>query len=104
VTAHAIFPAKGVNETVVLGFDFGAQLGTDSISSVGVTTAAVYSGVDASPGAIVSGVATFSGTLLSQKITAGIAGVIYEITAVVNTAAGQVLNMVGYLPVLPAIQ
>jgi hypothetical protein len=104
VTAHAIFPSKGVNETVVLAFDFGPQLAADTISSVGVTTAAVYSGVDGSPSAIVSGVATFSGTVLSQKISGGIAGVIYELTAAVNTTAGQVLNMVGYLPVLPAIQ
>jgi hypothetical protein len=66
-----------------------------------VTTATVFSGTDASPSAIVSGSTTISGTTVTQKITAGVTGVIYDVLCTVTTSLGQTLQQDGLLAVIP---
>lgn len=88
---------KLVSETETATFDFSSRLLPGVTISTQVCTAAVYSGTDATPSAIISGAATLSGAIVSQKITAGTEGVIYEVTCTVTTSDGQTLILVGYL-------
>ena len=87
------------NET----FNFTSSLaasGTETISTAS-TTAIVFSGTDASPGAIISGTATISGAQVTQKIQGGIVGVIYELRCSITTSTGQTLVLAGYLAIVP---
>ena len=63
-------------------------------------TASVYSGVDASPSSVISGSASASGAIVSQKVAAGVLGVIYEIACTITTSAGQTLILPGYLAIV----
>lgn len=94
------FLPKLVGETAIVQFDFTSRLGSATISTQSVA-ATVYSGTDASPSSIISGSASASGAVVSQKITAGVAGVIYELACTITTSDGQTLMLVGYLPVVP---
>lgn len=88
-------------ETKVYQFDFTSQLAEGETVSTQVVEAAVYSGIDASPSSIISGVASASGALVSQEITAGVEGVIYEVTCTITTSDGQTLQQAGYLAIVP---
>lgn len=95
------FPAKQTSETYLATFPFQDQLAagvTISTPSVSVT---VFSGVDANPSAILSGSPAISGTNLTQLITAGVGGTIYEVEAQAYASDGQVLRVVGYIAVQP---
>ena len=83
------------NET----FDFISRLAVGETISTQVVAATVYSGVDASPSAVVSGSATASGTQVTQKLTGGVAGVIYQLICTITTSAGQTLQLAGLLAV-----
>lgn len=82
-------------------FDFTSALGSGETISTQSVAASVYSGTDASPSSIVSGSASASGAVVSQKITAGVVGVIYELACTITTSAGQTLVISGYLAVIP---
>lgn len=94
-------PPKNVGETRTYTFDFSADLAVGETISTQAVTAAVYSGTDAAPTNIVSGVASASGGSVSQKITGGVLGVIYELTCQITTSASQILYRIGLLPVVP---
>jgi len=94
---------KLVSETRTYTFDFGNYLLSGVTLSGPVCTAAVYSGTDATPSAIISGSASASGQVVSQKLTAGTVGVIYEVTCTVATSDSQTLVLVGYLAVVPKL-
>ena len=93
---------KLVGETVTAQFDFASRLGTETISTQ-VVTAAVYSGTDASPSSIISGSASSSGSIVSQKITAGTEGVVYKLLCTITTSGGQTLLMSAFLAVVPNV-
>ena len=95
------FPPKPVSSTESYTVDFVDSIPAgDSISTQSVV-ASVYSGADASPSAIISGSATASGTKVTQKVTAGTLGVIYQLTWTVGTTAGLTLKKMGFLAVVP---
>lgn len=98
---RASIPAKLVGETVLETFDFLSQLALGETLSTATVTAAVYSGTDASPSAIVSGSATISGTKVTQLITAGTLGVVYLLTCTVTTSLSQTLLLEAFLAVVP---
>ncbi|MHB8413931.1 MAG: phage fiber-tail adaptor protein [Acidiferrobacteraceae bacterium] len=98
-TRVALAP-KLVGETATYTFDFLSRLAVGETISTQVCAATVYSGVDASPSSIISGSATASGSVVSQNITAGVAGVIYQIVCTITTSASQTLLLQGYLAVL----
>lgn len=77
------------------------MLGAGETISTQSVAASVYSGTDASPSSIISGSASASGAVVSQKITAGVVGVLYELACTITTSAGQTLVLTGYLAVLP---
>ncbi len=93
--------AKVASESGKRTVDFSDSLLPGVTLSAPAVTAAVYSGVDASPSSILSGAATVSGSVVTQKFTAGVVGVLYETTWTVTTSDGQTLVKVGLLAVTP---
>lgn len=87
-------------ETVQVTFDFTSEMTSSETISTQVVTASVYTGVDASPSAIISGSASASGKQVLQKITAGTAGVIYKLLCTITTSASQTLQQIMYLAIL----
>lgn len=97
----AIFDAKRAGETRLLTFDFGSMLAASETLSTYSTAATVYTGTDASPSAVISGSASVSGSVVSQKVTGGTAGNIYNLICTVTTSASQTLKVAGLLAILP---
>ena len=95
------FNAKLAAETVIETFDFTSRLALAETISTAVTTATVYSGVDASPSAIVSGSATISGKTVTQAITGGVLGVVYLLKCQITTSLSQTLDLTAFLPIIP---
>ncbi len=93
--------AKRVGETINYQFDFRSSLASGETLSSQSATAAVESGVDPSPSAILSGSAANSGGLVTQKITAGLPGVLYSVTMTASTSLGQVLQDESIIAILP---
>ena len=98
---RAELPNKFAAETKTYAFDFSSLLAVGETISTAVVAASVYSGADASPSSLISGTATIASAIVTQKITAGTEGVIYELACSVTTSAGQTLRLPGYLAVLP---
>lgn len=91
---------KRTGESVNLTFDFTSRLASGETISTQVVTASVYTGTDASPSGLISGSASASGAVVTQKITGGVAGVIYYLLCQITTSAGQTLDMEGFLAVV----
>lgn len=84
-------------------FDFISDLSVGETISGATVTATVWSGTDPSPSSIISGAASISGTQVSQKLTAGVAGNIYAVTCTATTSLSQTLVRSAYLVVGPSI-
>lgn len=97
-----IFPTKLTGETLNLTFDFASKLASGETISTQSVAATVYSGTDASPSSIVSGAASKSGSVVTQAITGGTAGVTYQLVCTITTSASQTLQLAGLLAVMPA--
>src|SRR5258708_21715949 len=76
---RVVLQTKFLGETKKFLVDFISNLAASETISTQIVTASVYSGVDASPSSIISGAASASGTQVSQAITAGVVGVVYEL-------------------------
>lgn len=95
-------PSKFLGDSPIISpWDFISLLKASETISTATVTATVYSGTDASPNAIISGAASFSGTVVSQKVTGGVLGVIYELLCTITTSLGQTLQMSGYFTINP---
>lgn len=99
--SRVVLEPKFDGETKTYEFDFASDLATAETISTQSVVATVYSGTDGSPSSIISGSATASGSVVSQKITAGVLGVIYKLLCTVTTSASQTLERSGYLAVIP---
>lgn len=95
------FEPKLATETVLVDFPFTLPVGV-TISSATVA-ALVYSGTDASPSSLISGSDTTSGSVVSQLITGGTAGNIYQLLCTATCSDSQVLQLAGYLSVVPPL-
>lgn len=100
---RVVLDPKRQGEVRTYQFDFLPLLAIGETISTKVATADVYSGTDAIPSAIISGAATSSSSIVSQAITAGVAGVTYLLKCTITTSTGQTLQMVGFLTVVPDI-
>lgn len=98
---RSILGGKRASETRNEVFDFTSSLAAGETISSASTAATVYTGTDASPSAVVSGAATISGTKVTQKLTAGTVGVVYELVCTATTSLSQVLPRVAYLVIAP---
>lgn len=98
--ARIELPSKMLTEVVFRSFSFADSLGVGETLSTAVTTATVYSGVDASPSSIISGSAVISGTTVAQKFTGGALGTIYSVVCTITTSSAQTITSEGYLAVV----
>jgi hypothetical protein len=88
---------KDPAEQVPITFDFSDLVTV--IDSAEATTATVYTGIDASPGAMISGVPFIAGALIIQQVVGGIDGVSYKLRAtIVSGSEKYVLTCI--LPVV----
>lgn len=102
MSGRVILPAKFAAEIKAYDqFDFSQQLASGETISSQVTLAVTYSGTDASPSSIIASAATVSGGVVTQVITGGVAGVIYELLCIITTSLSRGLLLQGYLAVLP---
>lgn len=101
--SRIIFEGKTDGETVTLTFSFLSRLAASETISTQTVTATVYSGTDASPSSIISGSASASGSNVTQKITGGVVGVIYQLLCTITTSTSQTLELTGFLAVVPDV-
>lgn len=94
---------KRAGETAPVTFDFTSAMGAAETISTQSVVATVYSGVDATPSAIINGAATASGKVVSQSITAGVSGVVYQLVCTITTSLSKTLQQSSYLAVVPAL-
>ena len=99
--SRIITQSKLSGETDTVVFDFASRLAAGETISTKTVTASVYSGTDASPSSIISGSATHSGLQVSQKITGGVVGVIYQLLCTITTSASETLQLTAFLAVVP---
>ena len=100
MTRRTIFESKAAGETKKLTFDFLSELAVSETISSAPVTAAVFSGTDATPSAIISGSSSISGSVVTQTIAAGTAGVTYLLTCTATTSTSQVLILTAYLTIV----
>ena len=91
---------KDINEVDVLSFDFKAMLKTGELINSAIVTCEAHVGVDAGAAAVLSGVPEVDGSVVLQKVTGGVAGVIYRIRARVVLDSTRELVLAAWLPVL----
>ena len=101
MSSRAILDPKLLGETKTITFDFTSNLAIGETVSTQTVTATVYSGTDASPSGVISGSASTSGAVVSQKITGGVLGVMYELLCQITTSLGQTLQQSAFLAVVP---
>lgn len=95
------FQPKYAGATCLVVFNFTSDLASDETIDSAVVTCAVYSGTDASPSSMISGADSTSGYLVSQLITGGTVGNVYELLCTIVTSLGQTLVKPGFLAVIP---
>ena len=80
--------------------DFAAFLAptSDQISSVAVSVT-LFSGVD--PGPSLTATSSFSGSVVTVALSAGIAGCVYDVRVTATTIGAQHVSISFFLPVLP---
>ena len=89
-----VSPSKTPASIVTQQFNFIADLINGASISGATLSVEVLSGVDPSPEDILDGSYTISGGIVSQKLTGGVPGVIYQVTCFATLSNGN----------LPAIQ
>jgi hypothetical protein len=103
---RAIVPPKHQNETVrlpPLGFSFREFLAANEtlVPDSASVRANVWSGTDISPDSLIQGSATVTGDIVTQLVTGGVSGTIYNLTCTVSTSLAQVLSLSCFLAVIP---
>lgn len=98
--SRTILGGKTSGETVKEPFDFTSRLAAGETISTATVTATVYSGTDATPSALISGSTSISGAVVTQAITGGTTGNIYQLACAITTSAGQTLQMTALYAIL----
>ena len=94
------YPDKPVSAVLPLTMDFADRL-MDGETITGVTCSnSIFSGTDASPGAMLIGSTSFSGTVATQSFGAGVVGVIYNLIFFASTSAFNLYQKTGYVAVI----
>ena len=101
--SHVVFDAKQAGSTEPRVFDFTSRLAVGETISTSVVTAAVYSGTDSGPSAVIIGSATSSGARVTQTLTGGVVGVIYKLTCTITTSLSNTLILTAFLAVVPVV-
>lgn len=97
---NLVFAPKDPSEVDDRGLDFAALLETgETLSGTPTVTVTVVTGTDANPSAIKSGAASISGSIVWQRLTGGVAGVVYKIKVSVGTSTSRTLVACAHLRV-----
>ena len=104
MSSRVTLGAKHASEIVSEVFDFTSRLAAGETISAATVTAFVYSGSDPTPAALISGPAAISGGKVTQRVTGGFMGNVYDLVCTATTSVGQVLQITGYLVVSPDTQ
>lgn len=76
---------KLAGESIVVRVDFSSRCRIGETPATAVCGMEVYSGEDADVGEMVVGAAVLEGSVISQRISGGVPGVIYTLTIAVRT-------------------
>lgn len=98
---HIIFEAKAIGETqpYVVNFSDRLQFG-ESINGAAVSVT-VFSGTDPTPSSLISGTASYDAYgNVTQVLTGGIVGVIYNVAYIVTGTASHNYVKVGQLAII----
>ncbi len=83
-----IVPSKRLAEKLTVVFPFGDQLLFGEVISGALVTCVVSVGTDATPANVIFGAAVVSGKNVSQVVTGGVAGVVYELVCAASGSTG----------------
>jgi len=98
---RTIFDAKISSADYPASFDFAQDLTVGETLDFASIAAAVYSGEDASPSALLVGLPEIHGKQVVQNTSGGVLGTVYYLYCAVTTSLGQVLSREGYLAIAP---
>lgn len=97
---NVITPSKPVGARIPITFPMGGMMEFgETITGVSMQ-AVVAVGEDPSPGDIIYGPATVSGQSVTQVVEGGVAGNIYQVTALVTGSGGHVYSKATMLSVV----
>ena len=96
-----VLPPKFQGASQNVSFNFASNLAIGETITGQYVTASVFSGTDPAPGSILSGLATSAGSTVTQRVTGGTPGTIYELLCTAVTSSGQILQLSAYLAVIP---
>jgi hypothetical protein len=83
------FDPKHPSASDVFAVDFAADLAAGETLTGATFAIAAVVGIDAAASSMLSGAASVVGTQARQRIVGGVAGVTYDVRAVVTTSAGS---------------
>lgn len=102
--SRVTFEGKLSGETLTLTFDFTSRLAAGETISTASTVASVYSGTDPSPSSLINGPAIASGQKVTQSVIGGVLGVTYELLCSITTSGSQLLQLSGFLTIVPDME
>lgn len=97
--SYNTFSPKDPAEVWQLSVDFAKILITGETLSSSAWYVTTYSGVDASPSAILLGTPSIVGTKSKHTVTDGLDGVMYRIKVVAETSLGNTYIGIGFMSV-----
>lgn len=100
---RTVLDPVSLGEAIQVPMDFLSGLQPSEVLINASVTAQTYMGTDLNPQAIVTGPAQVSGSIALQQITPTIEGVTYDLIYKAITSLGNVLQMTGYLSVIPHV-
>lgn len=95
------FASKDPGETISYSFNLKSLLGLGETISSATASISYYSGLAPTDTTCqTSGTVAINNTFVSQIVTGGVNGNIYELVILVVTSAGQTFKLCGLLPVV----
>lgn len=96
-----VFETKLIHESIDVSIDMLSRLQGSEVFSTVASAISVEIGDDPLPAIMLSGDPTLSGTIVTQKVTGGISGVIYKLALSARTDANNIYINEVKLAVLP---
>lgn len=90
MTRSVVAPTKRSDARIPIEFPFADQLQFGETISGQAVTCVVSSGTDPTPSNVLFGAPTLSGTNVTQVVTAGVEGVIYQLVCAVTGSLGHI--------------
>lgn len=97
----SIHPPKRVIEVVDISFDFSDDLLPGETFTANLTQVSLYSGIDPTPSDLLYQTVSVVGNVCTQKIKAGVVGVIYDVVLGITTSTGRIVQQATRVAILP---